>query len=225
MAKKSFDNKNYQISKEQFLKLKKLYPLSNEAIQAEIMIGFIDYVVMDYDSAVLQFDKIINRYPSLKNMDYVYYMKAICNYEQITHHALDGKYNELAIENFNQVINRFPDSQYAKDSRQKIILVKSNIAAKHMEIGRFYQRNNKYTAALNRFKIVIDKYSMTKFTPEALHRMVEIYYSIGMEDESLKIASTLGYNYPESEWYKNSYNLLNEKGKKKTILEKISNLF
>ncbi len=94
-----------------------------------------------------------------------------------------------------------------------------------MEIGRFYQRNNKYTAALNRFKIVIDKYSMTKFTPEALHRMVEIYYSIGMEDESLKIASTLGYNYPESEWYKNSYNLLNEKGKKKTILEKISNLF
>ena len=225
MAKKSFDNKNYQISKEKFLKLKKLYPLSNEAIQAEIMIGFIDYVVMDYESALLQFDKIINRYPSLKNMDYVYYMKAMCNYEQITHHELDGKYNELAIENFNQVINRFPDSQYAKDSRQKIILVKSNIAAKHMEIGRFYQRNNKYTAALNRFKIVIDKYSMTKFTPEALHRMVEIYYSIGMEDESLKIASTLGYNYPESEWYKNSYNLLNEKGKKKTILEKISNLF
>ena len=95
-------------------------------------------------------------------------MKAICYYEQLSHEGLDGKFNTLALENLNQVINRFPNSEYAKDSHQKIILVKSNIAAKHMTIARFYQKDKKYTAALNRYKIVVDEFSETKFTPEAL---------------------------------------------------------
>ena len=225
IAKKYFDNKNYELSYEEFNELKKLYPLSNEAIQAEIMIGFINYVKMDYEAAILQFDRIINKYPSHKNLDYIFYMKAICNYEQISHHELDGKYNELAIENFNQVIKRFPNSKYSKDSRQKIILVKSNKAAKHMEIGRFYLKEKKFTAALNRFKIVIEDYSMTKFTPEALHRMVEVYYGMGMIEESKKTASTLGYNYPNSKWYKYSYNLIKEKKEDKSIFKKITNFF
>ena len=202
IAKSYFDSKNYDLSYNEFLELKKLYPLSNEAIQAEIMIGFISYLKLDYESALTQFEKIKNKYPSHKNLDYVYYMIAVCNYEQISHHSLDGEFNNLALDNFRQVINRFPNSKYAKDSRQKIILVKSNKAAKHMDIGRFYQKEKKYTAALNRFKIIIDDYSMTKFTPEALHRMVEIYYEIGMYDESYKLASVLGHNYPESKWYK-----------------------
>ena len=100
------------------------------------MIGFISYIKMDYEASIFQFEKIINKYPSLKNLDYVYYMRALCNYEQITHHGLDGGYNELALKNFNLLIKRFPDSEYAKDSRQKIILVKSNKAAA-MDIGRF----------------------------------------------------------------------------------------
>ena len=183
-AKIYFDEQNYQLAEEKFNEIKKIYPLSNEAIQSEIMIGFIHYLQMDYETAVGHFSRVISKYPSHKNIDYAYYMRAISNYEQITHHDLDGSYNELALAGFNQVINRFPYSEYAKDSRQKIVLIKSNKAAKHMSIGRFYTKEKKYTAALNRYKTVVDDYSMTRFVPEALFRMVEIYNKIGMEEES-----------------------------------------
>ena len=191
-----------------FQNIEKIYPLTNEAIQSQIMSGFIDYARLDYDSAISKFSKLIIKYPSLKNIDYVYYMKALCYYEQISHESLDGEFNKLALKNLNQVINRFPKSRYAKDSYQKIILVKSNIAAKHITIGRFYQKEKKYTAALNRYKIIVDNFSETKFTPEALYRISEIYYSIGMIEESTNTAAILGYNYPKSDWYMYSYNNL-----------------
>ena len=126
---------------------------------------------------------------------------------------------------YDQVIKRFPERKYAKDSRQKIILVKSNIAAKHMEIGRFYLDNKKYISALNRFKIVVDEFSMTKFTPEALHRMVEAYYEMGMYEDSYNTAALLGYNYPESKWYKYSYNLVEQIDGEETFLKKVRNFF
>jgi len=220
-----FNNENYSLAKTEFLKVTKLYPLSNEAIQSEIMLGFISYIKMDYESAILEFERVIRKYPSHNDLDYVYYMKAICNYEQITHEGLDGTYNELALKNFQQVIKRFPDSKYAKDSRQKIILIKSNYAAKHMNVGRFYLKEKKYTAALNRFKIVIEEYSSSKFTPEALHRMVEAYMAIGMIDDSLKTASTLGHNYPNSKWYKYSYDLINNENKQGKIVNRIKEIF
>ena len=189
------------------------------------MIGFIGYVQMDYDLAILKFKKITNKYPSLKDLDYVYYMIGMSYYEQISDHQLDGNFNELALDAFNQVIFRFPNTEYAKDSRQKIVLVKTNKAAKHMDVGRFYLKEKKYTAALNRFKIIIDEYSMTKFVPEALHRMVEIYYEMGMVDESIKTASTLGYNYPDSKWYKYSYKLINKTEEDRSFVNKVKNIF
>ncbi len=225
LAKINFDSQNFESAREQFKEINKLFPLSNEAIQSEIMIAFIDYIQMDYDNAILNYRKIINKYPSHKDLDYIYYMIAMCNYEQLQNEALDGFYNDLALSSFDQVIKRFPDSKYAKDSRQKIILVKSNVAAKHMEIGRFYLNNNKYIAALNRFKIVVNEYSMTKFTPEALHRMVEIYYEMSMYEDSYNTAALLGYNYPESKWYKYSYNLVEKIDDEETFLKKIRNLF
>ncbi len=224
-AMKLFDDKNYLLANEEFVKLQQLYPLSNEAIQAEIMSAFIGYVQMDYEMANLKFNKIINKYPSYKELDYVYYMIAMSYYEQITHHELDGTFNELALESFNKVINRYPESKYAKDSIQKIILVKSNKAAKHMEIGRYYLKEKKYTAALNRFKIVIENYSMTKFTPEALHRMVEAYYEMGLLEESSKIASVLGHNYPDSKWYKYSYNLIKNINEDRPFTSKLKKIF
>ena len=136
----------------------------------------------------------------------------------------DSNYFELLNE-LVESINRFPESKYAKDSQQKIILVKSNIAAKHMSIGRFYQENDKFIAALNRFKIVVNDFSVTKFTPEALHRMVEIYYKLGMKEEAINTATVIGYNYPESEWYIHSYNLLGEKEENLKLLDKIKKLF
>ena len=225
LAKITFDNQNLVLAREQFKEINKLFPLSNEAIQSEIMIAFIDYIQMDYDSAILNYKKIINKYPSHKDLDYIYYMIAMSNYEQLQNEALDGYYNDVALKSFDQVINRYPESKYAKDSRQKIILVKSNMAAKHMEIGRFYLENKKYIAALNRFKIVVDEFSMTKFTPEALHRMVEIYYEMGMYEDSKITAALLGYNYPESKWYKYSYNLVEQNDSEKKLLKKIRNFF
>ena len=225
LAKLNFDEENFELAREQFKEINKLFPLSNEAIQSEIMIAFIYYIQMDYENAILNYKRISNKYPSHKDLDYVYYMIAMCNYEQIQNEALDGYYNDLALNAFDQVIKRFPDSNYSKDSRQKIILVKSNIAAKHMDIGRFYLNNKKYIAALNRFKIVVEKFSITKFTPEALHRMVEAYYEMGMYEESYNTASLLGYNYPESKWYQYSYNLVKQIEDEETILKKIRNFF
>ena len=221
----NFYDNNFLSAEEVFSKLTQLFPISNEAIQAQIMIGFIKYANMDYEKAILQFKKIINRYPSHKDLDYIYYMVAMSNYEQITSHELDGKYNELSLEAFNQVIIRYPDSEYTKDSRQKIILVKTNKAAKHMEIGRFYLKEKKYISALNRFKIVIEEYDETKFTPEALHRVVEAYYAIGMIEEASKTASILSYNYPESQWYKYSYNLIKNIDYEDDFFKKITNFF
>tara|TARA_B100000989_G_scaffold160072_1_gene119514 strand:+ start:7 stop:813 length:807 start_codon:yes stop_codon:yes gene_type:complete len=225
LAKINFDDQNFELAEEQFKEINRLFPLSNEAIQSEIMIAFIDYIQMDYENAILNYKKIINKYPSHKDLDYIYYMIAICNYEQLQNEGLDGYYNDLALNSFDQVINRFPESKYAKDSLQKIILVKSNIAAKHMEIGRFYLNNKKYIAALNRFKIIVDEFSITKFTPEALHRMVEAYYEMGMYEESSNTAALLGYNYPESKWYKYSYNLIKKIEDEETFLKKIRNFF
>ena len=224
-AMQKFGNQEFDEAITIFQNIEKIYPLSNEAAQSQIMSGFIDYLRLDYDAAIMKFTKIIKKYPSLKNIDYVYYIKALCYYEQISHEGLDGEYNTLALENLTQVINRFPNSKYAKDSYQKIILVKSNIAAKHMVIGRFYHKNKKFTAALNRYNIVINDYSETKFTPEALYRISEIYYSIGMLEESTKTAAILGHNYPKSEWYKFSYNNLSKKEKNSILSETINKFF
>ena len=221
-ALNEFESENYELAIEKFNEIELTFPLSKESIQSQIMVAFIEYVKLEYDSAILKLDKIIQRYPSYKDMDYVYYMKAICYYEQFENPELDGKNNVLALQSFEETINYFPDSKYAKDSQQKIILLKENIAAKHMEIAMFYLNQKEYLAALKRYQIVINEHSQSKFTPEALHRLSEIYYSLGMVEEAKKTASVLGYNYPKSKWYEYSYNLLENQN---SNTSKKSNLF
>ena len=226
IAKLDLDAKLYEEAKLKFENINFKFPLSNEGIQSLIMIAFIEYAQLNYDEAIYKFDRIIKKYPSHKNIDYAYYMRAMCYFEQIKHESLDGKNNQKAMENFNQIINRFPESKYARDSQQKIIFVKENIAAKHMEIALFYLNQKKYLAALNRYNIVINEYSQSKFTPEALYREVEIYYTLGMMDDAKKTSAVIGYNYPKSKWYKYSYRLLKKtdnKNNKKSLLNKISN--
>ena len=226
IAKLDLDAELYEEAKLKFENINFKFPLSNEGIQSLIMIAFIEYAQLNYDEAIYKFDRIIKKYPSHKNIDYAYYMRALCYFEQIKHEALDGKNNQEAMENFNQIINRFPESKYARDSQQKIIFVKENIAAKHMDIALFYLNQKKYLAALNRYNIVINEYSQSKFTPEALYREVEIYYTLGMMDDAKKTSAVIGYNYPKSKWYKYSYRLLKKtdnKNNKKSLLNKISN--
>ena len=224
-AKNFLKDENYDLATDLFKKIEKNFPLSIEAIESQTMIGFISYLKMDYSDAIYVYNKIIKRYPSYNQLDYVYYMRAICYYEQINDEQLDGNNNFKALENFNQVINRFPSSKYSQDSRQKIILVKQNIAAKHMDIGMYYLKNKKYLASMNRFKIVIEDYSETKFTPEALYRLVEIYYILGMKNEAINTASVISYNYPKSKWYSYSYNLVADNKDEKKFLDNIKKFF
>ena len=202
-----------------------LFPQAVSAPQSALMAAYSYYTQDYYGDAIAELESFIKLYSTHKDLGYAYYLLAICNYEQIKNEALDGYFNDLALTSFDQVIKRFPTSKYAKDSQQKIILVKSNQAAKHMDIGRFYLNNKKYLAALNRFKIVVEEFSITKFTPEALHRMVEAYYEMGMLEESYNTAALLGYNYPDSKWYKYSYNLVEQIDGEETFLKKIRNFF
>tara|TARA_Y100000590_G_scaffold317062_1_gene358607 strand:+ start:1049 stop:1876 length:828 start_codon:yes stop_codon:yes gene_type:complete len=222
--------KNYEEAIKKFTDIELKYPLSNEALQAQIMLAFIEYSRLEYDLAIIKLEKIINRYPSYKDIDYVYYLKAMCYYERVENPELDGQNNILALKNFREIINYFPNSKYAKDSKQKIILLNENLAAKHMSVAMFYLKQKKYMASLKRFQKVVDEYSESKYTPEALHRMVEIYYTLGILEEAKKTASVLAYNYPQSKWYKYSYDIVGDqnllkpknKGFIKKILKKIS---
>jgi len=228
LAMVELDNKNYDLAQAKFKEIEYSFPLSNEAVQSQIMIAFIEYIKMNYQEAIFKFSKIINQYPSHKDIDYAYFMKAMCYFEQINSEFLDGDNNYKALDSFNQIINRFPNSKYAKDSQQKIIFVKENIAAKHMDIGYFYLNQKKYLAAMKRYKLVIDNHPKSKFVPEALYRLVEIYSSLGIIEDAKKTASVIGYNYPTSKWYKYSYELVgtddDKKNEKKTFFSKIKDL-
>ena len=133
------------------------------------MLGFVDYLNMNYDDAIYKFNRIIKIYPSHKNIDYAYYMRAISYFEQISGENFDGKSNKEAKKNFQELLNRYPDSEYAKDSRQKLIFINENIAAKDMEVAIFYLKQKQYLAALGRYNKVIEKYPKSKFIPEALY--------------------------------------------------------
>ena len=224
----NLDQKNYEEASLIFRKIIYKYPLSNEGVQSEIMLGFVDYLNMNYDDAIYKFNRIIKIYPSHKNIDYAYYMRAVSYFEQIAGENFDGKSNQEAKKNFQELLNRFPESEYAKEGRQKLIFVNENIAAKDMEVAIFYLKQNQYLAALGRYNKVIEEYPKSKFIAEALYRLVEIYTILGMEEEAEKAASVIVYNYPQSKWYEDSYSLINEeyyKKNKTNLGKKILNLF
>ena len=224
----NLDQKNYEEASLIFKKIIYKYPLSNEGVQSEIMLGFVDYLNMNYDDAIYKFNRIIKIYPSHKNIDYAYYMRAVSYFEQISGENFDGKSNKEAKKNFQELLNRFPESEYAKEGRQKLVFINENIAAKDMEVAIFYLKQNQYLAALGRYNKVIEEYPKSKFIPEALYRLVEIYTILGMKEEAKNAAAVIVYNYPKSKWYEDSYNLINEEynNKNKTNLgKKILNLF
>ena len=168
-----------------------------------------------YGDAIAELKRFIRVYPKHNNLDYAYYLLAVCYYEQIVDEKKDLQSIINAKENFNTVVNEFPITEYASDSKFKIDLINDILASKEMYIGRYYFDKKKWIPAINRFRVVIDDYETTIYAEEALHRLVEIYFIIGLIDEAKRYANLLGYNYQSSEWYEQSYSVFNKKYKKR----------
>jgi len=187
-----------------------LYPQSSWAPQSSIMAAYSLYISSYYDDAIFQLERHLKNYPLDKNLDYVHYLIGICYFEQLSDEKKDLAPLKNTQKKLEYVINEYPNSDFAIDAKFKLGLTKNILAAKEMHIGRYYMKTEKWIGAINRFKVVINNYDDTVFVDEALHRLVEIYFKIGYEEEAKKIAYTLGYNYGSSEWYKNSYKLFNK---------------
>ena len=210
-----------------------LFPQSIWAPKSALMAAYAYYSQNYYKDAIAELDRFLKVYPKNKNLDYVYYLMSVSYYEQIVDEKKDLQSIIKAKKYFEIVIKDYPKTSYALDSEFKIDLINDLLASKEMYIGRYYFERKKWIAAINRFKIVVEDYETTIYAEEALHRLVEVHYTIGLKDEAKKFANLLGYNYQSSEWYKNSYSLFNKKYKtikksklkKKSTLKKIKSLF
>ncbi|WP_051609205.1 outer membrane protein assembly factor BamD [Fodinicurvata fenggangensis] len=208
MGLNALSDNNYDAAVRNFDEVERQHPYSSWAPRAQLMAAYAHYREQDYDDAILALDRFIQLNPGHPNIDYAYYMKAICYYEQISDVERDQSMTRQAMESLETVINRFPDSAYARDAELKHDLAVDHLAGKHMSIGRYYLRRGEYLAAINRFQTVVRDYQTTSHVPEALHRLVESYLALGVYDEAQSTAAVLGYNYPGSEWYIDSYALL-----------------
>jgi outer membrane protein assembly factor BamD len=193
---------------DQFAAVEQNYPYSTWAVNAQLMSGYSLYLQNKYTDAIGTLDRFIQLHPAHRDIAYAYYLRALCYYEQIADIQRDQKGTEQAMAALREVTTRFPDSAYARDAKLKIDLCVDHLAGKEMEIGRFYQKQHLYEAAIGRFQRVVDDFQTTNHVPEALHRLTEIYLVLGLKDQARKTAAVLGYNYPGSVWYDDSYNQL-----------------
>ena len=200
-----------------FKEAETLLPKYSWASKASLMASYSDYTRSSYSNAIFGLEKHISSYPADKNIDYAHYLIAICYYEQILDEKKDLKPLLKAKEKFEFIMKNYPNTDYGTDARFKIDLIIDQLAAKEMSVARFYMKTEKWIPALNRLKVVVDQYDRTVFVEEALHRLVEIYYRLGLEDEAKQAASILGYNYQSGSWYKRSYKVFNKKYKSKSI--------
>ena len=191
-----------------FLEVERQHPYSIWATKAQLMSAFSYYSDGQYDDAILSADRFIQLHPGNRDVSYAYYLKALSYYEQITDVGRDQRITELALQSLDDVVRRFPDSGYAKDSVLKIDLTRDHLAGKEMEIGRYYHERDNYLAAINRYRTVIEDYQTTTHVPEALHRLSAAYAALGIEPEARSNAAVLGHNFPGSEWYIDSYELV-----------------
>ena len=210
-----------------------LFPQSEWAPKSALMAAYA-YYSQDYlKDAIAELDRFLKVYPKHKNLDYVYYLLAISYYEQIVDEKKDLQSIIKAKQYFEIVIRDYQKTSYALDAEFKIDLINDILAAKEMYIGRYYFEKKKWISAINRFQTIINDYETTMYAEEALHRLVEVHYIIGLKDEAKKYAKLLGYNYQSSEWYENSYSLFDKKYKRikknkiknKSTLKKIKSLF
>ena len=202
-----------------------LFPQSIWATKASLMSAYALYSQNYYDDAIFNLERHIKNYPKDKDLVYAYYLIAICYFEQLYDEKKDLKPLVKAREKFEHILKKYPNTDYAIDAKWKMGLIVDQMAAKEMYIGRYYMKMEKWIAAINRFKFVVKYYDTTVYIEEALHRLVEIYYKIGLVEDAQKIAATLGYNYGSGEWYKNSYRIFNKSYKTAKITKKKKDSF
>jgi outer membrane protein assembly factor BamD len=210
-AMKAMDRGDFAFAAQEFDEVERQHPYSVWATRAKIMAAYAHYLYNQYDSAIIALDRFIQLHPAHKDVPYAYYLKGLSYYEQISDVSRDQQMTELALKSLRELVARFPDSPYARDAKVKIELTLDHLAGKEMNIGRYYLMQRRYLAAINRFKAVVDNYQTTTHVPEALHRLTEAYLALGVVGEARKTAAVLGHNYPGSEWYIDSYELVEER--------------
>lgn len=204
--------RRFSEANDQFNSLEQNFPFSSWAVNAQVMQAYSEYLQNKYTDAVATLDRFIQLHPVHRDIAYIYYLRALCYYEQIADIQRDQKGTEQAMAALQEVVTRFPNSAYANDARLKIDLCRDHLAGKEMEIGRYYQGQHLYQAAIGRFQKVVDDYQTTAHVPEALARIVEVYLALGLRDQAKKTAAVLGYNDPGSVWYQDAYNDLAASG-------------
>jgi len=193
-----------------FLEAELLFPQSDWAPKSALMAAYSYYLQDYYSKSIFNLERFISTYPKDKRMPYAYYLLAMCYYENIEDEKRDLLPLLKSKNLFEQIISKFPNTDFALDAKFKIDLINDIVASKEIYIGRHYVKKEKWIAAINRFRNVVENYDTTIYVEEALHRLVEIYYRIGLTNESAKYAKLLGYNYGSSEWYKQSYAIFNK---------------
>jgi outer membrane protein assembly factor BamD len=195
-----------------FQEVERQHPYSQWATRGQLMAAYAFYKGNEYDLGIDAARRFIDLHPGHKDVPYAHYLIGISYYDQISDVGRDQKMTELAFQAFDELIRRFPDSDYSRDARLKADLAEDHLAGKEMEIGRYYQQKGKFVAAANRFRTVVEQYQSTTQIEEALHRLTEVYLALGIREEAIKAAAVLGHNYPASAWYKDSYALLSDDG-------------
>ena len=210
-----------------------LFPQSVWAPKAALMAAYVYYAQDYYFDAEAELNRFIKTYPRNPNIPYAHFLLAMCYYEKIVDEKKDLGPILMAQEEFNFIVKNYPESDYALDAKYKLDLIQDYLASKEMYIAHHYMKKKKWIASINRYKTVVEKYEKTVYVEEALHRLVELYYTIGLENESQRYASLLGYNYQSSKWYEKSYKVFNNDYKsklelnneKKSMLKKFKKLF
>ncbi|GBD55517.1 outer membrane protein assembly factor BamD [Gluconobacter wancherniae] len=201
---------HYEVAGGEFELLQQNYPYSGYTGNAELMEGYAYYLQSEYALSVQQLERYLQLHPTSPDAAYAFYLRALCFYEQIASVQRDQQGTVEALEALEEVVTRFPQTAYARDAQLKIDLCRDHLAGKEMLVGRAYQQQRNYEAALNRYQRVVQDFQTTNHAAEALERLVEVYLDLGLKDEARRTAAVLGYNYPDSQWYRYAYENLRD---------------
>ena len=234
-GKKALEGGDVLFAAKKFNEAEKLFPQSEWAPKSALMAAYSYYVQDYYSDVIAELERFLKVYPNHPNLDYVYYLLGISYYEQIVDEKKDTQSILIAKRVFEKLIEKYPNSDYAIDASYKMDLIEDILASKEIYIGRYYFERKKWIPAINRFKTVLDKYDDTIYTEEAIHRLVEVHYTLGLKDEAKKYAKLLGYNYQSSKWYEMTYSIFDKKYEenkrkkikknKRGVVKKIKSLF